>query len=267
MPVSIYGLTAPGSKKVRYVGKTALGLRVRLTNHVYNARSGRYHSPFGDWIRKILREGKRPDILLLQNSTGDWKVDERKWIRKLTGLLNRHPGGNGAHTRQPFPAKFRALLGKVRDAEIAKMVGLGREAVCYHRLKLGIPSLPRSLKGPANPLYGKPSKHPTQPKPIPLGAKRLMGKIPDGELGRRFGVAENTAKRWRRQAGVVAYPEMRFGENHHGCKLTSRQVAMIRRIGPGPYGSPTGLSAMAKRFGVGTATIWRIQTGRARPRG
>ena len=138
----IYGLVHPRTGVVRYVGKCVTPLARRLTNHEYRARSGRAKHPLGDWIRSLQHRGLRPQMLLLEDNVADWQAAERRWIKSLRDegrrLLNRHPGGNGAHTRAPLDPKLLPLLGVISDARVAEKTALCRETITYHRRSLGI---------------------------------------------------------------------------------------------------------------------------------
>lgn len=202
----IYGLAHPKTGRIRYVGKTIISLKARLSNHEYKARSGRTCTPIGIWIRRLQQAGLRPKIVLLQVVRGRWQNAERRWISKLktsgARLLNAHPGGNGAHTRACLPKKFQCLLGKISDARIAEMAGLCRETITYHRLRAGVPA-----SGDRSRLRGFAEGHqPHNTVVLPKRFMSLLGKMSDRELAMKAGVGRKTVTRIRDANGVPQFP-------------------------------------------------------------
>jgi len=51
-----------------------------------------------------------------------------------------------------------------------------------------------------------------------------------------------------------------IGEDRHGCKLTDREVELMRTM----HEQGIGLTALAKGFEITKASVWRIVTYRAR---
>src|SRR5260370_13978205 len=106
----IYGLVDPrNSNLVVYVGKTCQDLRSRLYGHVHlarrNERLNRLLTACQWWVLQLLREGTRPEIVLLSSdkSRGGWRAREKEFItscRELNpSLLNVSPGGSGGEAR------------------------------------------------------------------------------------------------------------------------------------------------------------------------
>lgn len=204
--IKIYGLAHPKTKRIRYVGKTVISLKARLSNHEYKARSGRTSTPIGVWIQQLQQAELRPKIVLLQVACGRWQDAERRWISKLKAegarLLNAHPGGNGAHTRASLPKKYQRLLGKISDARIAEMAGLCRETITYHRLRAGVPA-----SGDHSRLRGFVAGH--QPHNAGVLSKKfmaLLGKMSDRELAMKAGVGRKTVTRIRDAEGIPQFP-------------------------------------------------------------
>jgi hypothetical protein len=106
---------------VRYVGFTSQHLFARLSNHVCRARGGE-RSHKGDWLRKLLRMGLRPMVVVLETGTdmAAWPGAERRWIahhRALgANLTNATDGGEGTlGAIQPREAVARvAAINRVR---------------------------------------------------------------------------------------------------------------------------------------------------------
>lgn len=55
---SVYVLCDPRDGSIRYVGQTK-DMRVRYTRHIANKSA----SPVSDWIRDLIHEGKRPEMM------------------------------------------------------------------------------------------------------------------------------------------------------------------------------------------------------------
>ena len=66
MEIYIYVLKCPISEKIRYVGKTN-NLKRRLQSHIdYSINSKKKKRHVNYWILKLLKEGLRPKIELLE---------------------------------------------------------------------------------------------------------------------------------------------------------------------------------------------------------
>lgn len=95
MTVSIYALCDPAdSKSVRYVGATRDTTR-RLEQHIAEARRGR--SAKSAWVRALLRAGRAPSLVVLQEEVTqqDAATVEMEWIERLRmqgcALTNNRP--------------------------------------------------------------------------------------------------------------------------------------------------------------------------------
>lgn len=124
LPVHIYGLfDATG---IRYVGKTCLTLKHRLSCHVAPANL-KYQSHKNCWIKSLLRDGRKPEIRLLETIEGEntnniWADRERAWISfgKRIGwdLTNTSTGGDAGaegkihteHTRKRMSESRKRFL-------------------------------------------------------------------------------------------------------------------------------------------------------------
>ena len=89
----IYALRCPDTNAVRYVGRTSISLRARLTNHMGMLKaSKRPNKQLTAWKQGLLEQGKCPTISLLAVVSIDFANNaERKWTRhyqKIGGLLN-----------------------------------------------------------------------------------------------------------------------------------------------------------------------------------
>ena len=113
--VNIYVLKHPDTLEVRYVGKTVRKLSRRLGNHVANAKGNQHNKHLSHWILKLLKEGKRPIIELVETCTYDiWQERERYWIRQFPNLINLTEGGDGCigFLHSPETRKKISLLRK-----------------------------------------------------------------------------------------------------------------------------------------------------------
>lgn len=93
----IYALTDPRTGEVRYVGQTTKPkLRTRLNEHVAHARQNKDRRHVHNWIRALLAEDVRPEIVLLEETSDVER--ERVWLRyyriKGARLTNAHRGGS-----------------------------------------------------------------------------------------------------------------------------------------------------------------------------
>lgn len=99
--VEIYGLSDPRDGRVRYIGK-ARDSRRRLSTHVRDSR--RRNTPVYRWIRKLLRQGVRPSLVIIEVvRESEWQNAERRHIaehRKKSRLLNVANGGDEPHCPQ-----------------------------------------------------------------------------------------------------------------------------------------------------------------------
>lgn len=95
-PVKIYVLKHPDTLEVRYVGKTVRSLSRRLDNHIANAKGNKHNKHLSNWILKIITEGKKPIIELLEECEHSvWQEREKYWISQFDNLINMTVGGDG----------------------------------------------------------------------------------------------------------------------------------------------------------------------------
>jgi len=83
----IYGLVDPRTGYVRYVGK-ANKPAYRLSMHLTPAEM-KDTSHKNSWLRGLLREGKKPELIILQSvGKSAWQDAERGWIAYYRGIPN-----------------------------------------------------------------------------------------------------------------------------------------------------------------------------------
>lgn len=97
---NIYILSEPNSDKIRYVGKTDSNLEDRLYQHIGDAKCVKKSNHRLNWIRKLLRENKKPNIELIDIvPQSEWIFWECHYISlyKSWGfsLVNSTGGGDG----------------------------------------------------------------------------------------------------------------------------------------------------------------------------
>lgn len=93
-PRFVYGLVDPNSNQIRYVG-CSFSPKTRLKAHTSTAsgttpRMLEYwgkHTPVYEWIYGLLKEGKRPSLVILEECTPDnWRERENDWIVRLDSI-------------------------------------------------------------------------------------------------------------------------------------------------------------------------------------
>lgn len=106
MPVFIYGLECPVERAIRYIGKSN-NPRRRLSAHISGALRGAYDHHTARWIRRLLRDGLRPALVILREvPTGErWQDIEREEIASAADkgwrLTNSTLGGEGLDYADP----------------------------------------------------------------------------------------------------------------------------------------------------------------------
>lgn len=110
----IYALCEPGSRTVRYIGKSN-DPRCRLKyGHLLDSVTRNTH--LGRWLKRIARNKQAPNLLILAEvSRRSWKSEERRYIAaaRMLGmyLVNSTDGGEGItmtpETRRKIGASLR----------------------------------------------------------------------------------------------------------------------------------------------------------------
>lgn len=130
----VYGLTEPGTECVRYIGKSASGLK-RPKSHRLASRLAEDRSHKGNWIRSLLEEGRCYGIVVLESAAdGQFLQDlERFWIAQGTGLgwrlTNHTKGGDGTlgvvhgpEARAAYSARAKAWQSTAEAREMMSQV-------------------------------------------------------------------------------------------------------------------------------------------------
>lgn len=117
----IYALCEPGTRKVRYIGKSNNPTR-RFKEHLRLSSQAKTH--LGCWLRLVLSAGETPAVVVLREVPEEhWGSAEERYIRLARGLgmklVNGTDGGEGLHNPAPeVRANMSAALkGKKHSTE------------------------------------------------------------------------------------------------------------------------------------------------------
>lgn len=85
---------------IRYIGFTSGKIQKRLNGHIGKALYSKCNYHVTNWVRKLLREGSKPEIKILDFcNKNNWEEYEIYWICQMRAwgfdLTNRHKGGKG----------------------------------------------------------------------------------------------------------------------------------------------------------------------------
>ena len=133
----IYALCDPRTGEVRYVGKTESAFRTRLNHHIFRARKGEKHHVYC-WIRKLLSEGVRPEMELVEEcfSHEDLAETERFYIayfRSLGFRLTNHTEGGEGCIGYKHTDEARARMSAIQRGRKRALRG---PMPTEHRLKI-----------------------------------------------------------------------------------------------------------------------------------
>lgn len=98
MKVIIYALVDPITCKVRYIGRTSVNIKARLSKHIHDAKYFKKKTHKEDWIRSLLKINCKPLIRKLTEIEG-WEESYElevslieKYKDRLTNYYDRGPG-------------------------------------------------------------------------------------------------------------------------------------------------------------------------------
>lgn len=161
--VFIYALCEPGTRTIRYIGKTD-NLKRRFSAHIFESSKTKTH--LGNWLRSLA--GEKPVLVVLHEVTKIecWAEEERRYIScaRAMGmkLVNGTDGGEGAPGHIPTP-ETRAKISYAHRGvpkspqHRAAMVGHVRSpehCAAISAVQKGIPKSPEhraAMKGPLSP--------------------------------------------------------------------------------------------------------------------
>lgn len=137
----IYGLVDPRTGHLRYVGKTERALSVRLANHIHRALRQKTNEHKRNWIRKMIAEGLRPQIVQLWETSDVDILSQAEcfWIKYFRqmgcNLTNATDGGEGStgyrHSEEEKKRISKRQKGKLWSLERRK----GRSPVTSEQVK------------------------------------------------------------------------------------------------------------------------------------
>lgn len=158
----IYALCEPGTRKVRYIGKSNnpdRRLRYEHLRYEHLLRADKRTTHLGCWLRRVIQSGKTPNLVILAEvSDRSWKTEECRYIAaaRMLGLdlVNSTDGGDGVtmtpETRKKIGDKNRGRKRSLeyREQKSKDMTGcrLGEKHPMFGRV------------GPANPKFGTKKK-------------------------------------------------------------------------------------------------------------
>lgn len=219
MNTFIYALCEPGTRTVRYIGKTH-NIKKRFRQH--SKEGGKLKTHLGCWIRSL---PSPPEMIIIREVSGDGSKAERRCIRlaKYFGmrLVNSTEGGDGVTMTPEIREKISAALsGKAfTPSHLFSM----RAAAILRRGRAphnkGIP-MPESLKANLRLLVGERSAH--------FGRKRTTetrAKMSAAQTGR---LASEEAKQ-NMSSAKQGEKNNRFGTRHtKETKMKMRLSALAR---------------------------------------
>lgn len=204
----IYALCEPGTRKVRYIGKSKHP-RQRLTEHLLESATHKTH--LGNWLRSLGR--KKPNLVVLSEVDAIiGNAEEIRYIAAARGslgmaLVNGTDGGDGLTNPSPETReKLRRAITPERAAFLGNL-NRGRKLSRAERTRISEKNLGRKLT----------------PEQRKAGAEARRGLKRPGSSSRFIGVFKNAGlKNW------VA--EMRVGGKklHLGCFPVEADAARAR---------------------------------------
>lgn len=161
----IYALCEPGTRTVRYIGKTNTPSR-RLRDHL--STSIKMKTYLGNWLRLLVSKGEKPDLIILREVPYEqWEIAEERYIRMARGcgmkLVNLTDGGDGVTQTPEVRRKISVALtgplnyafGKKRPPETCAKIGAGQTGTLNHMFgKKHAPGACAKIIGPLNPAFG-----------------------------------------------------------------------------------------------------------------
>lgn len=156
----IYALCEPGTRTVRYIGKTG-NLKRRLTQHI----STKAKTHLGYWVRSLVARGEKPTLVVFREVPEEAGAEaEMRYIRLARGcqmnLVNSTDGGEGLLNPSPETRqKMRERqLGSVHSEEHSFKCGAsnrGKHLTPEHRAAIGAANAGRSPASKGVPMSEK----------------------------------------------------------------------------------------------------------------
>lgn len=255
----IYALCEPGTRTVRYIGKSRR-VAQRFSQHLRTKAK----THLGFWIRKVVAGGEKPNLVVIREVPGDGSEAEIEFIRLARGLgirlVNSTDGGDGItmtpETRKKIGDKSRGRkLSEEAKKNISekntgkKWTSEQREAQSHRQTGSNNPMFGKT--GQNSPLFGR-SHPPAQCKAISdayTDARRvaessrntgsgnpMFGRT--GEKSPHFGVPKTPEHRKalsesytevRRAAQILAQTGRKHTEETKALQSEARRASWARR--------------------------------------
>lgn len=163
--VFIYALCEPGTRTVRYIGKTVQNPHARFRSHITG--SSKQKNYLGNWLRGILARGEVPNMVVLRGvPEAEGSAVEIKYIRiarESLGmrLVNGTDGGEGntnpsLETRARMSAAGKRRPRPPRSPETqAKLSGENAPFLGHHHSPEHRARMSALNRGEKNPMFGK----------------------------------------------------------------------------------------------------------------
>lgn len=212
----IYGLTDPRTGEVRYVGKSATGMK-RPKLHGKPSCLAKDETHKANWIRSLLAQGIHYVVEVLQyvGSREELNSAERYWIREARNagwkLTNHTDGGDGL-SGATFSAEHRANISK---ANRGRKLTAEQKARCSVAARRRDPATGAARVHAAS-LAWKGSKHTEEAKKA-IGAVH-RGKVVSAEARAKVSVANS--KPVRELASSTMYPSVRAAATALGIECS-----------------------------------------------
>lgn len=135
----IYALKDPTTEAVKYIG-AAENAQYRLYQHIERSLYARY-LPVNLWILELLKEGKEPELLILESGEGSGRLNREKfWLahyKQLGAALVNVLGFTSyrqAHRRGPLSTEDKQRLAKATKASWARKRLSGEDLIMRARM-------------------------------------------------------------------------------------------------------------------------------------
>lgn len=201
----IYAWVCPKTGAPVYVGKTSMSLERRTYNHK-RCSTVKPKTKKEYWLRDILALGLSPRVVVLAKCSVERSSGvERRWVRRLRerfDLLNTSTAGAGnpGVGRVKWTEDLIAMLGKVPDSTIAKMIGCERKTVSYRRECLGIKASFDRANNVPPPNMGGWNKI-----SLPDHIAARLGLESDRTLAAEMGIGKSVIARHRKILGIKTF--------------------------------------------------------------
>lgn len=126
---SIYTLSHPITKEVRYIGKTNQKLKYRLRQHIKEATDRKLISYKNNWIISLIDSGLIPEIESLEDTSTPnsaeiyWISQIRSWGFRLTNMTDGGDGNNNQiRSREAYIKSSAKLKGRPRPQYVREKI-------------------------------------------------------------------------------------------------------------------------------------------------